>query len=212
LRRLSRHQIAFALFGFLVVCSLIAASVGTVALDLMLDDDADPEEFAAGANADLIDELRGEIEDNPEDIRRMSLLAELLAQDGNLDESISWYERALEIDPTATDIRMSFALALKDGNKPVDAELQFLRIIEAEPENFEAHYYLAELYQFWEPPRVEEAAAHYTRVVEIAPSAFQAGLSLEQLTALGYATPAAAATPVGTPEATPVATPTEGMP
>lgn len=198
---MNRAQIAFALFGLLGVCSLLAASVGTVALELILDNEGDGGEFAIDAGDELVDGLRQDIERNPTDVASMALLAELLSYDGRLDEAIGWYEQALAIEPDNTRVRLSFARVLKDGGKRADAELQFRIVIEAEPGNVEAHYYLADLFRGWDPPRTDEAAAHYLRVIEMAPTAYLAGLSREQLTVLGFEVPAAS------PPATPAATP-----
>ena len=198
---MNRAQLAFALFGLLGVCSLIAASVGTVAFTLMIDDDGDDGEIEADAGSELVEGLRADIERNPSDVASMALLGELLSYDGQLDEAIGWYERALGIEPGNTQVRLSFARVLKDGGKPADAELQFRRVIEAEPGNIEAHYYLAELYRDWTPPRTDEAAAHYQQVIAIGPTAYLASLAREQLTALGYEIPVAS--PVATPAATP---------
>ena len=203
---MDRAQRRFAVFALLVVCSLVAASVGTFAVQVLLNDDADPAESGANPSADLIAELRGDIARNPEDVESMSLLGELLAYDGQLDEAITWYEQALAIDPNNSRVRLSFSRALKDCGKRADAELQFRRVLETEPGSYEAHYYLADLYRSWEPPRLDEAAAHYRQVIEIAPTAYLAELSREQLVALGYALPA---TPGATPPATPVAAVTE---
>ena len=212
-------QVAFAVFALLVVCSLVAASLGTVAVEVLLQDDdggdLDPEEFDASVQ-EFIAEQREEVERNPNDAQAMASLAELLASDNQLDEAIDWYQRALEIEPNNTSIRLSFAKALAAGAKRADAEVQYKKVIELEPNNYEAHYYLAELYRLWEPPRLDEAAAEYRRVLEIVSpaDAFLARQAADVLTALGYATPAPAGTPaVGTPEqATPasMATPATG--
>jgi cytochrome c-type biogenesis protein CcmH/NrfG len=199
---MNRAQVAYAALGFLVVCSMVAASVGVLATDVLFQGDDDPQEFDLNAdNDDLIDEYRADLEENPNDAPKMALLAELLYYDGEVDESIAWYQRALELEPDNTAIRLSFATILAEADKPNDAELQFQKVLEVEPNSFEAHYYLAELYRFWDPPRHDEAADHYLRVIEIAPTSYLAQVSGEQLVALGYATPA----PSGSPAASPAA-------
>jgi cytochrome c-type biogenesis protein CcmH/NrfG len=201
LRRMNKPQLAFALLGLLAVCSLVAVSLSTIAADVLLGDDtSDAENFASGENDDLANDLRAQIQDNPEDADLMAQLAVLLAYDGKLDESIQWYERALAIDPNDVDTRFSFAQSLIQGGKQADAELQLLKVLELNPNHYEAHFYLAELYRLWDPPRTEEAAAHYYRVIEIAPDAYLAGQSKEALTLMGYVTPAVSGTPTaGTP-------------
>ena len=198
---MNKAQLAFAILGLLAVCSLIAASVFAIAADALVGDDtSDAENYAADESDDLADDLRAQIQDNPENADLMAQLAVLLAYDGKLDEAIQWYQRALEIDPNNVDTRFSFALSLTQGGKPADAELQFLKVLELNPNHYEAHFRLAELYRLSNPPRTEEAAAHYYSVIEIAPDAYLAGQSAEALQLMGYATPTAVAVPAaGTP-------------
>jgi tetratricopeptide (TPR) repeat protein len=211
LQRHNRAQLAYATFGLLIVCAMIAGGFGVYAADFLFGGDRDVEEPLEGDNDELVDELRNRVEDDPTDAASMSLLAELLFYDGNLSESIAWFQRALDVEPDNTAIRLSFADILRQADKPNDAELQFLRVLAAEPNNYEAHYYLAELYRLGDPPRDDDAADHYYRVIEIAPDSYLAEQSAMHLAALGYATPTAGASP---PADSPVASPaaTEGSP
>jgi cytochrome c-type biogenesis protein CcmH/NrfG len=168
---------------------------------MLIEGDREPEEAADGATDDLIEEQRARLEENPNDVGAMGLLAELLAYDGKLSEAIAWYQKALELDPTNTAIRLAFGQTLAEADLRNDAELQFLKVLQAEPSNYEAHYYLAELYRFWDPPRSDDAAFHYRRVIEIAPDAFLATRSGEMLVMMGYATPARSGSPAATPPA-----------
>jgi cytochrome c-type biogenesis protein CcmH/NrfG len=199
--------VAYAIFGLLIVCAMIAGGFGVYAADLIFGGDREIEDPLTGDNDELIDELRGRVEDDPTDAASMALLAELLFYDGNVSESIAWFQRALDLAPDNIAIRLSFAQILTDADKPNDAELQFQMVLEVEQNNYEAHYYLAELYRQSDPPRDDDAADHYYRVIEIAPDSYLAEQSAMHLAALGYATPTAVASPpAGSPAASPAST------
>ncbi len=201
LRRLSRAQAIFVVVTLLVVCAVVGGSVGTVIVDAISsnDGDVDPEEFNASTRDDFINDLRATVEANPADAAAMSLLANVLAQDGRIDEAIDWYEQSLAADPSNAQVRLSFALSLAEAGKRADAEVQYKRILESDPNQAEAWYYLGELYRGWNPPRTDEAIGAFHQVLTIAPGSVIAQRASESLAAMGVATP------VATPGATPAA-------
>ena len=211
-------QLAFSALALLIVCSLVAATLGTVVLDEFAARQDDDPLGIEDAPSDLEQDLRATIEADPNAAGAMGLLADLLASDGNLTEAVSWYERALSLEPDDARLRLGFAIALGDGGKPADAELQFGRVITALDQRLaaaptdagatadlsEAHYYRGELYRRWQPPRVEAAVADYTRVIELGPDSVLAGRARQGLQAMGIGTPAAGdATPVPATEDAP---------
>src|SRR5262249_53180014 len=148
--------------------------------------------------------LRTQVTGNPNDADSLAQLANYLAQSGRLSEAIGSYEKALALQPDNWDLRLDFARSLADGGKRADAEFQFKKIVAGQPGNAQAHYYFAELYRNWLPPRNAEAAAEYRRTIEVGPQTYVAELATQALKELGYATPAPAASPVApTVEATP---------
>ena len=201
LRRMPRAQAIFVVVTLLVVCAVVGGSVGTIVVDAINSDDrdVDPEEFNASTRDDFINELRATVTANPADAAAMSLLANVLAQDGRIDEAIDWYEQSLAVDPTNAQVRLSFALSLAEAGKRADAEAQYKRILEIDPNQAEGWYYLGELYRGWNPPRSVEAVAAFQQVLTIAPGAVIAQRATESLAAMGVATPGA--TPAATPTA-----------
>lgn len=198
---MSSSQAIFAVVALLIVCAVVGGSVGTVIVDAINSDngDVDPEEFNASTRDDFINEIRATVEANPDDAAAMSLLANVLAQDGRIDEAIDWYERSLAADPTNAQVRLSFALSLAEAGKQADAEVQYRRILVDDPNQAEAWYYLGELYRGWNPPRSAEAVTAFQQVLTIAPGAVIAERASESLVAMGVATPMA--TPSSTPAA-----------
>ena len=195
-------RIAAVVLAVLVVCSLIGAALGVAVIDRGSNSDEDRSELEA-SSTEFEDSLRERIAADPEDVESMLSLATLLATEGELREAVDWYERALMIEPNNVEIRLSFANALATAGERADAEVQYEMALAVEPENVDAHFYRAELYRQWEPPRIEEAIRDYRRVIELDAASYLAERAAEELDALG-----AAATPV----ATPVGPQSEGTP
>lgn len=194
LARIGRTQLAFSALALLTVCSLVAAAVGTAVVDELTRDDDEP---AVVTDDDpLEDEFRQAVAANPNDKAALVNLATYLANTGRIDESIDYYERAVAADPNDALLRLRFAQALADWGKPRDAELQYRRAIALKPTDPAPHYYLAELYRFGDPPRIEEAVAEYRAAIEVSGgAALVADLAAKALDELGYGTPVPAASP-----------------
>ncbi|HEY7030736.1 MAG TPA: tetratricopeptide repeat protein [Thermomicrobiales bacterium] len=204
-----RAQLVFSLVALLVVVTLVVGALGTAIVDGLTNSGQNQEPATIDPNEpDAPDayetSLRTQVAANPSDAASLALLANTLAQSGRLSEAIDYYEKALELDPENWTLRLDFARSLADGGKRNDAEFQFKKIVAGQPANYEAHYYLAELYRNWLPPRNDEAAAEYRRTIEVGPGTYVAELAAQALKELGYATPEPAASPVSPKtEATP---------
>ncbi|MGN6484913.1 MAG: tetratricopeptide repeat protein [Thermomicrobiales bacterium] len=206
LSRASRTQIVFIVVSSLVVCSLILAGVVAIATDQLTSSDDSTETTYTDPNKDVIAEQQTKVAENPDDYYALTLLANLLGNTGRLTEAIPLYEKALQMRPDDQGVRLDFARALADGGHRPDAEIQFKKLIEQDPANQQAHYYLAEMYRVSVPPRTEEAIAEYQQAVAIDPSTYMAQQATEQLKILGVT-----ASPVASPASgTPVATPSPG--
>jgi cytochrome c-type biogenesis protein CcmH/NrfG len=198
-------KIGFIAFAMLIVCSLVGSALIYVPFDELFDfggDGDDLSENVPDPNADVIAEQRQVVEENPDDVDAVLLLADILGNSGHLDEAIPYYEQAIELAPDDASIRLSFARSLADGDLQQDAELQFERVLELEPDNQAALYYLAELYMAWDPPRQEEAEALYQQAIDADPDTFLASQAKDRLTSIAP-TPAASASPQASPAADP---------
>lgn len=197
-----RAELMLTIVGLLVVCFMLSLGLSSVAFDNSggggSDSPTDP--AYQSANGDLEQSLETKVAQHPRDTVSMALLANTLANNGKLDEAIQWYEKVLDLNPNDWQTRLDFAQSLASGQKRADAELQFQKVIAAQPTNPDAHFYLAELYQAWQPPRTDDAVREYNTVIQVAPTSFLAERAKQQLQAMGRATP-----PVGTP-----ATPSKG--
>jgi cytochrome c-type biogenesis protein CcmH/NrfG len=193
--RFSRSQVVFSVLGLLVICSLLAGTLGAAVFDRLDETDGNEDVSTSGESTALEQSLREMIASDPNDAASMATLANLLANGGELDEAILWYDKALALIPNDTTVRLDFARSLADGDKLLDAEVQFRKVLELEPDHVDAHFYLAELYQNWQPPRTDEAVAEYRRAIELRPDSFLAQRAREELISLGAATPVTIGTP-----------------
>jgi cytochrome c-type biogenesis protein CcmH/NrfG len=196
----SRMQIAYVVISSLVVCSLLAIALATVDFSTMFGGGDDNSENFVDDSADIIAEQETVVAQSPDDVNEIVFLANLLGNTGRINEAVPYYERAVTLAPDDLGIRLDFARTLSDAGLRKDAETQFLVVIQADPENQNGHYYLAELYRAWDPPRTDEAIAHYRRVVDIDTTTFVSQLAQDQLDSLapgspGTASPEAEGTP-----------------
>jgi tetratricopeptide (TPR) repeat protein len=195
---MGRAQLAFSILALVVVFSLIAGALGTAIVDGLTNAglDEDPVTIDENTPDEYEESLRRDVAENPNDAATLALLANYLAQTGRLNEAIEWYEKSLELEPENWDVRLDFARSLADGGKRQDAEFQFKKIVVGQPENAQAHYYFAELYRNWVPPRIPDAVVEYRRTIDVGPGTYVAELAAQALHDLGYATPEANASPI----------------
>ncbi len=192
-------KIGFIVLAMLFTCSLLAGSLVMIPFDELFDfGEDDDAQNIVDRNDDLIEEQMRLVEENPDDLDSVLLLANVLGNSGRLNDAIPYYEQAIQLAPDDPSVRLDFARALADGGFRADAELQFERVLELRPESQEALYYLAELYMRWETAREPEAVDLYQRSVAVNPDSFIAEQAINQLNSLGR-TLAAAASPAATP-------------
>jgi cytochrome c-type biogenesis protein CcmH/NrfG len=193
-------RIAYIVISALVVCSMLAVAMVTIDFSGLWEGGED--DVIVDPNADLIADQQTVVAQDPENVDQALLLANLLSNTGRMTEAMDWYERALDMAPEDNSIRLDFARSLQTNNMPTDAEAQFLKVLENDPESISGHYYLAELYMSWKPQRRAEAKTHYERVVEINPDSFLAEQASLELEMMGRSTPVASpgvTTPVAGP-------------
>lgn len=178
-------RIAATVLAVLIVCSLIATGVGTFVFDF---NDRPPRDVQQGVDegeGEFERELRDTLRDDPDDVAALVGLANLRAQLGDLGEAIDLYERALAIAPGDGRIRLDFGRSLADGGRLADAEVQYQTLLELDSESIEGHFYLAELYRMWQPPRHHDARMHYEAVIALAPDSFLGEQARNEIDRLG---------------------------
>lgn len=198
--KLSRLQVISIIFTVFIVCILISGVTGSIIIDSLNGDDNSSD--TSQTAEDILPQLQEDANNNPNDAATQAALANYLANTGQFDQAVPYYEKALQLTPDDWALRLDFAQALMDNGKLADSELQFDTILDAQPQNAQAWYYLAELYQKFTPPRTDEAIYAYQQVIRFDPGSFVAAQSVDRLSALGVV-----ASPVASPAASPEAQP-----
>jgi cytochrome c-type biogenesis protein CcmH/NrfG len=184
----------FAILALVIIVFLLASSL------LILipfggggDDSADDDVLRVTPGAE-VSRLETAIAQNPDDIDSMIVLAEVLANSGRINESIPWFERAIEARPEDPTLRIAFGRSLQRAGSDFDAELQLKRAVEIDPASAEAAFYLARFYETREPQMIDEAREWYQRAIDADPASVIAGQAEDRLAALD---------PSASPDATP---------
>lgn len=183
----SNLKIAYIVISGLVVCSMLAVALTTIDFSGLWGEGDD--DVIVDPNADLIADQQTVVAQDPENVDQIVLLANLLANTGRMSEATDWYERALDLAPDDNSIRLDFARSLQVNGMKTDAEAQFLRVLENDPDSLSGHYYLAQLYMDWQPQRTDEAREHFEAVSDINPDAFLAEQARLELESIGRGTP-----------------------
>ena len=164
-----KYKIIFVLMAGIMVLSLGIGIVGPLVYDA-LDGGDDGGGNSLEIDASVGDSFRATAEANPSDPLAAAAYANYLANTGELTAAIPWYEKAISLAPDDATLRLDFARSLSSGDLHGDAELQFNRAIELQPENPEAHYYLGELYYAMSPQRTVDAINEYEETIALAPN------------------------------------------
>lgn len=199
--KLNRLQVISIIFTVFIVCILISSITGSIIVDAW-NDSGDDSGDTGQTTEDILPQLQENADSNPNDAESQAALANYLANTGQFDQAVPYYEKALRLTPDDWALRLDFAQALMDNGKLADSELQFDTILDSQPQNAQAWYYLAELYQKFTPPRADEAIYAYQQVIRFDPGSFIATQSVDRLSALGVV-----ASPVASPAASPEAKP-----
>lgn len=182
----SKAPILYIAIVSVVVFSMMIAGLAAVDWSGLFPDTADP---TPDYSADPVATQRAIVAQNPDDIDAKMSLASMMANSGRMNEAIPLFEEAIRLEPDEPKYRLDFAMALQTNGMSADAEVQFLQVLELDPDNHAAHYYLARLYLDSKPTRQDEAISHFERVIEIAPDSFLAEQATTVLNTIGPATP-----------------------
>lgn len=189
LRNTSRLNIVYIVLSGLVICSMLAVALATIDFTNLWGEGE--QDVIVDPNVDLIAEQQTVVAQNPDDVDQVLLLANMLANTGQMNEAIDWYEKAIDLAPNDPSVRLDFARSLQANGMKPDAEEQFMLVLEQEPDSLSGHYYLAKLYLDWQPRRQEKAVEHFQRVLEINPDSFLAEQAKLELESMNQTTPVA---------------------
>ncbi|MFN8515882.1 MAG: tetratricopeptide repeat protein [Chloroflexia bacterium] len=151
-----RAQAIFAILGLLVVFTMIFGLVA-VGFDGFGRGSEEDDPNTQDPTSNLVPTYEARLRDNPTDFNTMLILANILQNRGEYPESITWYQKAVDLKPDNIDARLAFGQTLAAYGQSFDAEAQYKKVLEIDPKNVRAEYYLGELYSRMNPPRTEEA-------------------------------------------------------
>lgn len=168
-RAVNRAQVTFAALGLIVIVSMIFGLVAVGLADFRFGGDPTPEGDRPPYGSNLVPTYEAQVRANPNDVNTITVLANILQNQGDYPGAIAWYEKAVALQPDNVATRLAFGQALGAFGQRFDAEAQYRRVLELDSKNAQAEYYLGELYKTWNPPRPEEARLHYQRASDLEP-------------------------------------------
>ena len=115
----------------------------------------------------LIKYYHTKLEQTPNDVELMGLLADAYIENEQIDEGISQYRKGLELAPTNADLRLKLITTLRNVQQFTEATAEYEILSEQQPEDFGLYRELGELYVKLEQP--EKARETYQRMLEHQP-------------------------------------------
>ncbi len=175
----------YIIFVSVMVGMLVLGSVALIAGAALFGDDQSESNLEPDTRpGEEVSRLETAVAEDPGDTESMAVLANILANSGELDKAIIWYERAVEAAPEDGDLRVAFGLALFQLGNDFDATVQLRRAAELLPDSATPPFYLGQISERGSNPDVEQAREWYERAVEVAPESLVADQAQERLTAL----------------------------
>lgn len=117
-----------------------------------------------------IQELERAVIANPKDAAALFELGETYITGAAYQQSINWFTKLLEVDPTNTHARMDIGTANMELGRYKEAEATFAQVLQMEPDNAQAHFNTGFLFAFRsDSPDLSMAVKHWQEVVRIAP-------------------------------------------
>jgi tetratricopeptide (TPR) repeat protein len=95
-----------------------------------------------------------------------------LKETGQLDEAITYYKKAIQINPTYADTFNNLGLALQEKGQIEEAELAFNQAIKIDPDYAYAYYNLGNV--LMEKKHIDEALTCYQKAIDINPDLLDA--------------------------------------
>jgi tetratricopeptide (TPR) repeat protein len=128
---------------------------------------------------------------NPNSWLAQGDLGNALLKDGQVDEAIAHFQKALEINPNFAATRYNLGLALSLAGRTAQAITQYEKAVELKPDYAEAHNNLG--LAFYRLGKLDEAIPHFQKAVELKPDYAEAhnnlGLAFYRLGKLDEAIP-----------------------
>lgn len=128
-----------------------------------------------------------QLQANPTDIALLQHQGDLYYQMGDYGFAAASMEKIITIDPTNVKARLALAAGMFNLGRMTEAEVQWRRVLELDPDNLEAHYDLGFMYLNQVPPDLAKVKGEWGEVLRIAPDSDVAQSISEQMKRLSAA-------------------------
>lgn len=86
----------------------------------------------------LINELKGRLQENPDDLEALGGLANLYHDAGMWEQAIGYYERAIEVAPDSADLMTDMGICYRNNGEPQKALALFERAQKLAPDHWQS--------------------------------------------------------------------------
>jgi tetratricopeptide (TPR) repeat protein len=121
----------------------------------------------------LIEEYRSELAEDPDNLAANIALANALYDAGQWREAITYYDRALRLDPRNADVVTDRGTCFRNMGMADEAVAEYHRALKLDPSNQDALYNLGVVYSH-DKKDLAKAILFWERLLEIAPKHPQA--------------------------------------
>ena len=132
-----------------------------------------------GKTEEAINVFKKALEVNPDSPRILEQLAIAYEQVKDYKSAIDAYRKAIALDEDSLELRKGLAQALLDNNQEQEAEKEFLKILEADPDEGLAYFRLAQIYR--KRRDFDKALAHYNKANSILVGSFEISFHIATL-------------------------------
>jgi tetratricopeptide (TPR) repeat protein len=132
-----------------------------------------------GKTEEAINVFKKALEVNPDSPRILEQLAIAYEQVKDYKSAIDAYRKAIALDEDSLELRKGLAQALLDDNQEQEAEKEFLKILEADPDEGLAYFRLAQIYR--KRRDFDKALAHYNKANSILVGSFEISFHIATL-------------------------------
>ena len=132
-----------------------------------------------GNTQEAINVFKKALELNPNSPRIYEQLAIAYEQVKDSKNAIESYRKAMALDEESLELRKGLAQALLDDNQDAEAEKEFLKILEADPDEGLAYFRLAQIYR--KRREFDKALANYNKANSILVGSFEISFHIATL-------------------------------
>ncbi len=187
----NRRMVTFGIvvIGILIAVGVLVASAGGVGIGSGASQSASSpsqgQQAAVKLDTAKIAVLQDRARQNPSDLGTLIDLGNTYYDASQWTDAIPWYEKALVIAPSNTDVRTDLGTAYYYSGNNDKAKEQWLKVLDQDPNKVQAHYNLGVMYSHLTPPDMDSASKEWETVIKLAPASDQAKSAEQSLKNIG---------------------------